>query len=350
MRENQFLQKKEFFVLDALSCLRYDNSQNECNKCIDMCDYNALGIFKKRITLYNDLCTNCAECIGSCPTDALSLESFDINGFVLDFIQKEVNVIVDGIDVPTFGMFDAHHIVSLVLRKKENIEFVTTTQTNEKIKFYIQEKVTIANRFLQEIEFSFNAKINYIEKDIDSKKRGLLKNIFTITKELKKDDGVSKNLKKTQKYTPPKLLMLKNSIKLISEELKKEEIPTIKGLIANKEIDFLSCTNCGECVHFCPTDALFRPTQNDTIMFTSGKCISCGICKMVCASDAISSPSTINLIRFAYDQAEVLVQYEYHICKECKTAFAYKGIKDICDRCDSYIDEFEDMFTMAKDI
>lgn len=350
MREDVFLQRKEFFVLDALRCLRHDNSQNQCSKCINICDVNALSIFKKRITLNAELCTNCGECIGSCPTESLSLESFDMSGFVLDFVQKDKSSIVDGVDVPTVGMFDAYHIVSIMLRKKSDIDFVTTSHTKENMTKYINDKIDTANEFLEQLNLPYRAKSVFKETTTDTKKRGLLKNIFTITKEIKTDDNASKQLKKVEKYVPPKLTLLKNSLKLISEELNVENIKTVKGLIANKEIDFQACTNCGECAHFCPTEALFRSSENDGIFFQSGKCIGCGVCKMVCEPDAITSPASVDLTRFMFDQADLLVHYEYHTCNECKTAFAYKGKGDICDRCLTYKDDFADMFVMAKDL
>lgn len=350
MTADIFLQKKDFFVLDALRCLRHDNSQNQCSKCINMCEFDAIKVFKKKITLTGDLCTNCGECIGSCPTEALSLESFDMTSFVLDFVQNEKVDIMDGVDIPTLAMLDAHHIVSVVLRRQNNIKLLATSQTKEKVIKYINDKIVIANEFLKEIRCEFVVLFDIVSTTTDTKKRGLLKNIFTITKEIKRDEKASHQLKKIEKYVPPKLTLLKNSLKIAVDDINVDTIKTIKGIIANKEIDFLSCTNCGECAHFCPTDALFRTHDSDGVFFQSGKCIGCGVCKMVCEPNAITSPSQIDLMRFMYDQADLLVRYDYITCKECKTAFIDKGVKDICDRCATYKDDFADMFVMAKDL
>ncbi|QOG11728.1 4Fe-4S binding protein [Arcobacter sp. FWKO B] len=350
MREDVFLQRKDFFVLDALRCLRHDNSQNQCSKCINICDFDAIVVFKKKITLKSELCTNCGECIGSCPTESLSLESFDITNFVLEFVQKDTNTVTDGLDIPTLAMLDVHHIVSMIIRKKSNLEFIATSQTKEKIIKYISDKIDTANLFLEQIKSGYKAQLVVQSTSSDIKKRGLLKNIFSITKDIKQDINASTHLKKAQKFVPPKVTLFKNSLKLIADELEVDTINTVKGLIANKKIDFQTCTNCGECAHFCPTQALFRTSDNDGIYFQSGKCIGCGVCKMVCEPNAITSPSTVELNRFMFDQADLLVQYEYRPCVECKTAFAYKGTSDLCDRCGTYKNDFEDMFTMAKDI
>ncbi|MDY0327652.1 MAG: 4Fe-4S binding protein [Arcobacteraceae bacterium] len=345
-----FLQKKDFFILDSLKCLRYDNSQNNCSKCMDICDFDAITVFKKKIKLEGSLCTNCAECIGSCPTEALSLETFDSTSFVLDFVQKETNTIKDGLDIPTLAILDAHHIVSMILRKKENLNLVASSQTKEKVIQYITKKIDISNEFLNQIQSPYSVSLDIVEVSYDIRKRGLFKNILNISKEIRNDEKLSNHLQKSEKFVPPKVTLFKNSLKLIADELEIETISTVKGLIANKEIDFLTCTNCGECAHFCPTEALFRTSANDGIYFQSGKCIGCGVCKMVCEAKAITSPPSVDIGRFIFDQADLLVSYEYHTCKECKTSFAYKGIRDICDRCATYKDDFASMFVMAKDI
>lgn len=53
-------------------------------------------------------------------------------------------------------------------------------------------------------------------------------------------------------------------------------------------VDFLSfpnkCRHCdpAPCVQVCPTEALYRDEDSDSVLIDSNKCIACGMCMIVC--------------------------------------------------------------------
>lgn len=49
------------------------------------------------------------------------------------------------------------------------------------------------------------------------------------------------------------------------------------------------CRHCSPapCVEICPTGALYRDTETDTVRLHPEKCIACGMCAMVCPFDVI---------------------------------------------------------------
>ena len=118
----------------------------------------------------------------------------------------------------------------------------------------------------------------------------------------------------------------------------------------NKKIDFNSCTNCGDCIQFCPTDAIFYTDDKVEILFQESKCIACKICNDICKVNSITDDDNLDLISLAFGRAKSLVKHNLVICKECKNPFSKKKEEVICQNCIAYIDEWKDIFTLAKDV
>jgi ferredoxin-type protein NapF len=66
------------FSIDVLKCMSWNKTM--CFSCKDPCLDDAikfLGMFRPEID--NDLCTACGFCVKVCPTDAISMQVFEIN-------------------------------------------------------------------------------------------------------------------------------------------------------------------------------------------------------------------------------------------------------------------------------
>ncbi|OHD91107.1 MAG: hypothetical protein A2W83_05015 [Sulfuricurvum sp. RIFCSPLOWO2_12_43_5] len=149
---------------------------------------------------------------------------------------------------------------------------------------------------------------------------------------------------------PLKRILLKNSLKEIVVALEQTEFKESSPLFFNKQINFETCTNCGDCTQFCPTDALFPTSDKQGIYFSQGKCIGCGICEDICKPKAISAKEGFDLVSVAYERSEQLVRYEMVTCHECRCPYPYKGGDPICDRCSSFMVNHANMFTLARDM
>lgn len=350
MDNENFLQKKDFFELNGLKCLRSEYFFNECDLCFSRCSHNALGLKKEKISLNNDLCTSCGDCIGICPTQALSLENFDVENFILKFINDKKDVIIEKIDIPSFGMLDIHHLITLLLRKQESItlEYDEDSKNIE----YLQLLILEANLFVKNLGFDYEIKkISHNDKVENKLRRNLFKSILSSKKELQNKSSIRSKINQNEKETPAKLIILKNSLKLISEktDLSRLEIED-SSFIFNKKIDYNSCTNCLDCITFCPTNSLFQNSAKDSIFYQAGKCIECHICSEICKEKAINKSQNVNLFDFTFDKAEQLVKFEYKTCGDCNSVFIYKSGDIICPRCKEYTDNYSSMFTLAKDI
>lgn len=351
MENTNFIQHKDLFHLNTLKCLRNEYLHNDCTLCFGACPSNALGLFKGKITLFGASCTSCGDCIGICPTEALSLENFDINSFVFEFINSEKNRIIEKIDVPAFGMFDSYHLLSIVLRTKMNIFLEYSENISSEQLDYIHTVTQKSNHFLASLGCENSLFLKEPTKKVeDNTRRNLFKTLIQTKNELSKEVKISHKLNEKEKTVPAKLILFKNSLKLVCEDIHQQLTLDETALVFNKSIDFNTCTNCAECVTFCPTNALYQGSSKESLYFQSGKCIGCDICHSVCQPHAISNQSDLDIIDYMFDKAQKLVEFEYIKCTECNSAFINKNQGNVCERCLDYKSNFDKMFILAKDI
>lgn len=348
MQNANFIQSHELLELNTLKCLRNEYFFNDCTLCFEQCPENALGLHKEKIKLFEDKCTLCAECIGICPTESLSVENFDVNEFVLSLLNKDTHEIIEKQDIPSLSMLDTPHLISLVLRKRQNILLKYSENISENSLAYIQERVRHTNAFLTQI--SWESSVFLQEIKTDTSRRSLFKTLFKSNQTIQSQSNATKQLFEKEKLSA-KMTLLKNSIKMTCEDFGTAHISAENSSVFfNKEISYDACTNCVECITFCPTDALFQNSQKDEIYFSSGKCIGCNICQEVCKTQAITSNEHIDLIEFAFSKASKKVHFEYATCEECNAPFVFKNAETRCHRCVDFKENFSSMFKMAKDL
>jgi ferredoxin len=357
MKILDFIQTKEFFILNGLKCLRGDYYHNNCNNCIDICPSQSVTIMNKKIFLENS-CTNCGVCIGICPTESLMLENFDENNFVLEFSQSQTDEISCKSNSICLSTFDEHHYISMIMNKKKDFKVDISHCENcdlncNNLETSISNRVTKSNEFLELLDVQNKIELKKeTQKELNVSRRGIFEKVFKATKQIKDNQNLTKKIEeKIDKKIPTKKLLLKNRIK---EFLTEEKLINFENnIICNKNIDYEKCTNCKECVQFCPTEALSKNSLEDTIYFQIGKCINCNICNDICKEKAISTNyKDINLLNFAFDKAVILAQFNMKICTKCKCAYPSKNENDkqICHICKKFDTEYEDLFIMQKDL
>lgn len=362
MGNMNFVQKSNLFTFTATRCLRNEYFHNDCRICIDMCPKGAFNIVRNKLTLFENECVECAGCIGSCPTEALEIESFDPNGFAASYQYQKDLTLSCKVSTPCLGVFDVEHYAVMALRGEKSVTCDMShcagcvLNENTQLEKLIRTKIDTANEFLEKIQSSHRIE-TVEEKEEQSDRRALFRKGFEKMKESVIANESEAHIAMTTAHhklpdmkMPLKRILLKNSLKEIVGDLEMTEFGENSPLFFNKQIDFQACTNCGECTQFCPTDALFPTSDKQGIYFSQGKCIGCGICEDICKPKAISAKEGFDLVSIAYDRAEQMVHYEMVTCHECRCPFPYKGGEPICDRCESYTKQFSNMFTMAKDL
>ncbi|MEA1917147.1 MAG: 4Fe-4S binding protein [Campylobacterota bacterium] len=354
-----FLQKSNLFSYDATSCLRNDYFFNSCEICVDICSKNAFNIVRNKLQLFENECIECAACIGSCPTEALNISSFDANEYTQNITTCSDEIVSCKKGTPCLGVFDRHHFISMVLLKNENITCSLsecsecTLNSDEKMIKSIENKIDESNEFLDSIGFEHQVIKSFENAQDQNDRRMIFKKAFnsvTDSKEKKKFTLTQEYRSKNQNGVPLKYIILKDAIKSNLEAVKNRVISNNNNIFFDKTIEFKSCTNCGDCIKFCPTNALSATKDNQGIIFQQSTCIGCGVCEHICKTNAITTPTSFDLVEIAYDRAKELVHYEMVMCHECRTPYPYRGGDPICDRCESFLSNSPGMFTMAKDL
>lgn len=365
MNDLSFVQKSELFVYSGTNCVRNDYYFNACQNCVDICPVGAFDIVRNKLTLYANECIECAACIGSCPTEALTIKNFDPNAYTQNFASLEDKTLSCKKNTPCLGVFDAHHYSTMALNAEESprcdLSHCAACKLNigQNVEKFIRAEIEKANSFLGACGRENLVETIEEKKEEENPKRALFKAAFSKVKDINtQEEEPQEQLPLTlahQRDTsfhglPLKFLNLKRAIKENISSFTKTAHETNFGLFAKKSISFTACTNCGDCVQFCPSGALVKTADKQGINFNSGDCIACGICDHICKTDAITTEAGIDLVNFAYDRGEELVHYEMVMCHECRCPYPYRGGDPICDRCAEYQKDFSHVFTLAKDM
>lgn len=352
MAKGDFIQRSSLLTLNDLKCLRTDYFYNRCQECLDICPEEAFFFERGKLKLDGQKCTGCAACIGGCPTEALMVEHFDPNNFVMDFKNSTENLISCKQNTPCLAVFDTEHLITMALRHPESLCCdlshcaECTINQDGRILAQINSRIEEAKRFLAALDLGKNIE-TVLQKS--SERRLLLRKLFNTVGALTQDTMSTREYAAKGRI-PLKTILLKNSLKEIAENFKRSLLNESFSFLSSKTIDSFSCTNCQECVQFCPTGALFSSTDRMSIYFVAGKCVGCNICNDICKSRSILDKQEFDLIDYAFERARELVHHELAICRECKIAFVYKGGEMVCERCAQFDEEFAEIFQLASEI
>ncbi|BDY13048.1 4Fe-4S binding protein [Hydrogenimonas cancrithermarum] len=356
---NESLTAGDLFKFDYFKCLRSEFAKNECRICIDLCPEGAMVFDRTKLTLDTEVCTACAACVGSCPTEALISETFDPNRFALEFSQQKNPKISCKENVPCLAALSSEHLITIALRKEGEIfcdlahcEGCSINRDN-RILETIETMIDEAERFLQIFESEKRIeRVRELPDDApETGRRGLLKKLVNVANEVNEETTMTELMNLSGEKQPLKRILLKNSLKMAAEKFSEETtVEADFSFVVNKTIDAQTCTNCQECAMFCPTEALSILQDNTGIIFQMGKCIACSICDDVCQPGSIHSDKTFDLVTFTFDRMQLLVKHTLEICEECKVAFPYRGGERVCDRCKDFRANHGDLFTMARDM
>jgi len=360
MISGDFVRRSGLFSYDALKCLRNAYRFNSCSLCIDICPENAFHIAQNKLVLSDDSCIDCAACIGSCPTEALAFDGFDPNVYAVRFKESKEEEVSCKKGIPCLGVFDVHHYVVMALYSPEtpvcDMAYCSGCRLNGKgtVESAIRKRISIANDFLASVGSEKSIGTNE-EEQRPNGRRELFRKVFDtaagrFAADIDAAAAAIMDVKHVDINTPLKLLLLKSAVKESLGSFKSTLLKDGGGLFFNKAISFEACSNCGDCIRFCPTKALTATSDSQGILFTQAKCIGCGICDHVCKADAIGGKEDFDLTKIAYSQTRKLVYYEMAVCSECHCPYHYKGGETICERCAGFKVEFGDMFVLAKDM
>ncbi len=356
---NSFIQGEELFSYVGTSCIRNDYYHNDCQRCVDICPEGAFHIVRNKLTLFDNECIACGACVGSCPSEALHVKGFDPNAFAWEFAASSIDALTCKGNTSCLAAFDQHHFISMGLQKSYACELSHCEGCNVnkegRIEALIRSNITKANRFFEQCSLECHVAIRD-DSEAVSEKRALFRSALHKAKANfeEKDETHEAMTRAHQKertvQEPLKHRHLKHFIKEAISKCTQTRFEEQSELFFEKAITFEACTNCGDCIQFCPTAALQATPDSQGIVFTAGQCIGCGICDHICKTDAIHTKAGVDLVNVVYDRSEVLAHYEMVMCQECRCPYPYRGGEPICDRCALFKNDFGGMFTLARDL
>ena len=341
-------------TIDGLKCLRVEYYHNACSLCMDICPKDAITLGNnKRVALDPKVCIDCSACIGSCPTSAISDKNFDPNLFVVTFSASEETKLSCKSNTPCLNVFNVEQMISLGLRNESlscDMSHCAECELNMdgKIEASIISNIDETNKLLEMMESEHRISTEY-EAGVETQRRKLFTKFVAGVNELQNDREIEEVFD-VNDTVPVHRQLLQNSLKSSIASAKNTTLGSAFSFIANKEIDFQSCTNCGDCIQFCPTNALTYSADQVRILFQEYRCIACSICDDICKPKSFSDKAELDLVTIAFDRATLLLENNFVLCTECKTSFPQKGEETICNRCVDFVNNSQDMFTLARDL
>jgi len=290
-------------------------------------------------------------CIGVCPAETLVYPDFDPSVFVLQTgIKKDITLSCKNNNT-CLSIFNSENLISLGLRHESvscDMSLCSECEMNlgGKTADIIIEHINEANRFLQAVN---KPSLVISEKKNELSRREALFSFVKDAHALHNEESFDA-LFDPKESLPKSRVVLQNSLKLSIEELSEDSINENFSFITHKQIDFVSCDNCGDCIQFCPTKALLYSSDKTKILFQPLRCIACGICDDVCKPKAISGNGELDIVTLAFNRAELLVEHHFEVCTECRVSFPQKGNEKICARCESFVHDHSDLFALARDM
>lgn len=336
-----YTDRSGLFSFNRLDCLRNEYAKNECALCIEICPSDAFVYEQEKLRLSIGACTHCGACIGGCPSDALSLFGFEIDKVLENITKNENPSLTCKENLPCLAAFGVDEWVSLLLESQKTFTCKLSPCANCEINKDVHISSVIEKR-LEEANSIVEAFGEY----------RILKDFVGVEKMASRRAFFNKFIPSSKEATQEQqsLERVKKAIKPYLPDMTQTKVATPFSLIHQKVID-QSCTNCKECVQFCPTHALSYNGDGTKILFQMGKCIGCGICEDICKPNAIKSIiAPFDWVDFAYDRAKILIEHNLQVCLTCKCAFSYKGGQKVCERCATFEKEHAEMFTLASDI
>lgn len=338
--------------IDLGNCVKVYSKHSSCTKCQDICPVSAIS-YNENIPEVNDACVDCGGCIGTCPTEAISLKNFDTLEFIFTHIESDESLISCKKNIPCLATLSIENLISLALLSNKTVldtGHCLNCEIANPLAQEIQNNIHQANMFLENIESPKRIvaeDIHYeevITKEEPNRRdflkkfslKGAVKSKIEFEQILEKEEkrGItledSANMR--QKNIP-------NKRKLFFMALKRVDKPEQYNTIEHNNISFTSqkeihnnCDNCSMCYRICPTGALQSDKRNTKIEFDALMCVKCSLCHDVCETDAIKL-RTYNTKEIFEPKIEELINFKVVRCEECANYFTYFGGEKTCPRC-----------------
>jgi len=363
--------------LDASRCVRSLARESQCNKCEIICPTGAIVVGDNPLPAINfSACVGCGACDAICPSEALSLDSFNPTNFFFEFLEDKDNLISCRKNVPCIAALSVEHIISLSVLKKEmvlDMGYCDDCSIAHKCKPQIVKNYEEASYLLDAMENNALIRLEDIAYKSESKaqesdRRDFFRsiNLGSVAKskhafevEVKKatDELVEHTLEKDdiallkKKRVPEKRKLFFTAIKRVARPSQFHIVDASElSFTSQKLMNNESCTACQMCYRVCPTGALTSDIKNSKIDFDPFLCIKCHICHDVCEPEAITLSGSYNVKEFFEPEVQNLISFKVRRCDECNIIFSTNSNERMCYRCKAEDEEARELWGITKDM
>ncbi len=353
------------------ACKRVRYRQSDCRLCSEVCPEQAIsyGLGPE----VSERCNQCGFCVQVCPTDTLQL-NWDMKQYYLDQMQnsyddgrsKEIEVHCQqsspeashSLSINCVGNFDENLILASAMIGFSSLEF--STGQCEACHFSVgkalcETAIERGSALVNAVDIkSFSIKLKERPKGDFAEEKLSRRSLFSkIGKNVKQvidhsnyttEDplvallGQVEGEERLEKHTSAKR---KNLIQILNEYNKaEEEIGSSRHDVSvthwrKMTVEQEKCVACAICVNVCPTGALSKTIQENTLFryFSSTRCINCGVCEEACPHQIIHFTDAYRIEDIINDNPYLVAQVSLSSCMICgETIPASEG--EVCTTCE----------------
>ncbi len=334
----------EYLVDEVVSCngsiCQYLAPHNAgCTRCAEVCPEGAVVLTENGVQIDQQRCTECGNCIATCPTGALQYLRFTDQQFLHYWAELDVSntkTVVIGseeqlhrfwwkngterfsstffLEYPNPAALTSMHLFILYGAGARRILLVTDKREDKA--GTIMEQISQTNQILAALGCTEQT-VQLIDPEKLSATLGQPMQEQSVRHRVIKDKG---NRRATLVDVLATLLEDQPPSPAI---LTDESFSTFGTILCDND----SCTQCLACLSCCHIEALLADEENFALVANASNCVQCGSCIAICPENALSSKNGLELSSDFFQPHE-LSRAEPARCADCGKIFGTRKSLD----------------------
>lgn len=296
---------------DIRRCLRLRFNKNNCANCLETCPGNALELHGRMVNFDAEKCTSCMQCAAACPNDAFA-HAIDFLPFLQALAVKETVLLTcqkgthndNHITIPCIGLFSEPILAAINLAAKGNC-FIDISYCPECVNSHCLKTLyeNIQN-LVHKRRGKGNVRLKYapakqgdLPSDLKTERRSFLHLVRKTITDMGRETLNFQYADSGEIEDPHGKSQARNVAALqyalsIAPDDRIYERDVLLSYFFSVEVN-KECTCCPSCTGMCPTGALKRAKGNGIkqLFFTSARCSGCGLCVNFCRKNALTLAS-----------------------------------------------------------
>jgi ferredoxin len=330
-------QVEERISLTSSLCQYISRLDLGCRHCLEQCAYGALSIGSGGIDVDHLKCTDCGNCVASCPTGSLQSEALRDTLFV-DWLGRACTE-------PGFSLVMGSEDALMRLywycgdSQFANTVFMEHPSVNSLTMMHFLFLFAIGIRNVILLDDEKKVMDSTSARSLEAEGTGeILNTLF----------GVENFVQHCSPRKIPELTpgsdtdILENRYSDFSFSSRRQKLVSVLEFLRDKagtdrveftgpafttfgliELDTEICTTCLACLNACMTGALASDPENFRLIHEPAKCVQCGACAATCPENALKLRPGL-VLDDTFFKSSALIETEPMICRDCGAMFGTK--------------------------